>query len=61
MVGGVNITAIVPGLYSPMMNKQSDDGTIVSWTQPDVDTYYFDDTIPYGGIYIDYILTTSTL
>eukprot|EP00986_Skeletonema_menzelii_P001101 scaffold298_cov130-Skeletonema_menzelii.AAC.4 len=55
VAGGVNISVAVPGLYVyPMINKQLPDGTIL-WTTTEDKRYYFDDTIPYGGIYIDYV------
>ncbi|KAL7491052.1 hypothetical protein ACHAWT_000530, partial [Skeletonema menzelii] len=54
VAGGVNITAAVPTFQHPMMNKQLPDGTIL-WTRTEDRKYYYDDTIPYGGIYIDYI------
>ena len=54
VAGGVNISAIVPFLEYPLMNKQLPDGTLV-WNQTDDNTYYFDNNIPFGGMYIDYV------
>eukprot|EP00986_Skeletonema_menzelii_P007895 scaffold3154_cov129-Skeletonema_menzelii.AAC.1 len=54
VAGGVNISVAVPELFYPMLNKQLPDGTIL-WTRTEDRKYYYDDTIPYGGIYIDYI------
>ncbi len=55
VAGGVNISAAVPGLYNPVLLKELPDGTLV-WNQiDDDDMYYFDDNIPFGGIYIDYV------
>ena len=54
VAGGVNVSAAVPTLMHPMMNKELPDGTSI-WTRTDDRKYYFDDSIPYGGIYIDYV------
>ena len=55
VAGGINISAAVPRLDNPMLLKQLPDGTLVG-TQTDVDDmYYFDDSISFGGIYIDYV------
>ena len=55
VAGGVNISAAVPGLYNPVLLKELPDGTVVWHKIDDGDAYYFDDSIPYGGIYIDYV------
>ena len=47
VIGGINIAAAVPASPDPMLYKQLPDGT-----RTDV---YFDDSVPFGGIYIDYI------
>ncbi|KAK1739295.1 hypothetical protein QTG54_009838 [Skeletonema marinoi] len=48
VIGGINIAAAVPASPDPMLYKQLPDGT----KGTDV---YFDDSVPFGGIYIDYI------
>ena len=55
VVGGVNISAAVPSYFHPMLNKELPDGTLVHARSDDDGEYYFDDNIPFGGIYIDYI------
>ena len=55
VAGGVNISAAVPGLYNPVLLKELPDGTLIWNKIDDGDAYYFDDSIPYGGIYIDYV------
>ena len=55
VAGGVNISAAVPVLYNPVLLKQLSDGTLVWRQTDDDDAYYFDDSIPFGGIYIDYV------
>ncbi len=54
VAGGVNISAVVPTYFYPMLNKELPDGTSL-WTRSDDRKYYFDDSIPFGGVYIDYI------
>jgi len=39
-----------------MMRKELPDGTFMYKRADDSDnTYYFDDTIPFGGVYVDYM------
>jgi len=56
VVGGLNVTASIPDYQYPMMRKQLPDGTFIDDGKDDSDnTYYFDDTIPFSGVYIDYM------
>ena len=55
VAGGVNISAVVPSLDNPVLHKELPDGTLVSYFNDVDDMYYFDDSIPFGGIYIDYV------
>ncbi|KAK1739248.1 ionotropic glutamate receptor family protein [Skeletonema marinoi] len=56
VVGGISVTASIPDYQYPMMNKQLPDGTLIyEWADDSDYMYYSDDTIPFGGIYIDYI------
>ncbi len=54
VAGGINITAVVPDYQYPTLNKQLPDGTVLNYQYEQGDEY-FDDTIPFGGIYIDYV------
>ena len=54
-VEGISITAIVPDYQYPMLNKKLPNGTTIYERLNDDAHYYFDDTIPFGGLYIDYI------
>eukprot|EP00984_Skeletonema_dohrnii_P034701 scaffold33643_cov184-Skeletonema_dohrnii-CCMP3373.AAC.3 len=53
LVGGISITATVPNDQYATLNKILPDGTIL--TPREREEAYFDDTIPFGGIYIDYM------
>jgi hypothetical protein len=53
VVGGISITATVPRDDDETLNKKWPDGTILTPTE--MADAYFDDTIPFGGIYIDYM------
>eukprot|EP00985_Skeletonema_marinoi_P034995 scaffold45345_cov212-Skeletonema_marinoi.AAC.1 len=53
VVGGISITATVPRDDDETLNKKWPDGTIL--TPRETEDNYFDDTIPFGGIYIDYM------
>ena len=56
VVGGISVTASIPDYQYPMMNKQLPDGTLIyEWADDSDYMYYSDDTIPFGGIYIDYM------
>ena len=55
VAGGVNISAAVPVLYNPVLMKYLPDGTLVRRQTDADDAYYFDDRVPFGGIYIDYV------
>ncbi len=54
VIGGSNISAIIPEYQYPVLNKQLPDGTVLNHQYERGDEY-FDDSIPFGGIYIDYI------
>ena len=54
VIGGINLTAVIPDFRYPTMNKQLPGGEPV-WERTENNTNYFDDSIPFGGIYIDYI------
>mmetsp|Transcript_30958 Transcript_30958/g.48486 ORF Transcript_30958/g.48486 Transcript_30958/m.48486 type:complete len:749 (-) Transcript_30958:92-2338(-) len=53
VISGTDLAAIIPDYRYPTMNKQLPGGAV--WERTEDNTYYFDDTIPFGGIYIDYI------
>jgi len=53
VIGGTDLAAIIPDYQYPTLNKQLPGGAV--WERTEDNTYYFDDTIPFGGIYIDYI------
>ncbi len=59
VLGGINLTAIVPTLKYPVMSKQLPSGAV--WERTENNTYYFDDSIPFGGIYIDYVKAIAQL
>eukprot|EP00984_Skeletonema_dohrnii_P024491 scaffold13616_cov98-Skeletonema_dohrnii-CCMP3373.AAC.2 len=51
VIGGINIAAVVPASPYPNVYKQLPDGTKLNGFSDE----YFDDTVPFGGIYINYI------
>ncbi len=53
VIGGIDLKAIIPEFQYALMGKQLPGGAV--WERTEDNTYYFDDTIPFGGIYIDYI------
>ncbi len=59
VLGGINLTAIVPTFTYPVMSKQLPSGAV--WERTENNTYYFDDSIPFGGIYIDYVNAIAQL
>ncbi len=54
VIGGTNITAIIPDYQYPTLNKRLRNGTVLNHQYERGDEY-FDDSIPFGGIYIDYM------
>jgi len=60
VVGGLSISADIPNFQFPMLNKQLDDGTLL-YKKEEGDTRYFNDTIPFGGLYVDYLNTIKDL
>ena len=60
MVGGLSISADIPTFQFPMLNKQLDDGTLL-YKREDGDIRYFNDSIPFGGLYVDYLNTIKDL
>jgi len=59
VIGGINLTAIIPTFQYPVMGKQLPGGAL--WERTENNTYYFDDTVPFGGIYIDYVNAIAQL
>eukprot|EP00985_Skeletonema_marinoi_P008483 scaffold3854_cov120-Skeletonema_marinoi.AAC.5 len=54
VIGGINITAAIPDYQYPTLNKRLPDGTELNHQYERGDEY-FDDSVPFGGIYIEYI------
>ena len=54
VVGGLSILADIPTYQFPMLGKTLDDGTVV-YLRETSSTTYFNDSIPFRGLYIDYI------
>jgi len=54
VIGGINITAAIPDYQYPTLNKRLPDGTVLNHQYERGDEY-FDDSVPFGGIYIEYI------
>jgi len=54
LVGGLTISAAIPSYQYPMLGKELPDGTTV-YDRKAENSYYFDDSIPFRGLYIDYI------
>ncbi len=60
LIGGIDLTAIIPDYLYPSLNKQLPDGTVLNHHYEQGDEY-FDDSIPFGGIYIDYMKELAAL
>jgi len=54
VIGGINITAAIPDYQYPTLNKRLPDGTVLNHQYEQGDEY-FDDSVQFGGIYIEYI------
>lgn len=54
VVGGLAISAVIPTFQDPHMGKIMPNGTIFYDRVSDGEAY-FNDSIPFGGLYIDYI------
>ena len=54
VMGGISLSAAIPDYQFPMLGKQSTNGTELTH-QHERGEEYFNDSIPFTGLYIDYI------